>query len=101
MVFLYARWQDGSNCLTNSAVTFTHPKWKVRDYAYAKLTIDEKHTNILKYLSQLIAENYKPETDLDELDETDAETGHLHEIQENEEPEHEIDDIIFLENEED
>ena len=67
----------------------------------ARLTIDEKHTNILKYLSQLIAENYKPETDLDELDETDAETVHLHETQEIEELEHEIDDIIFLEHEED
>ena len=64
----------------------------------SKLTIDEKHT---KYLSQLIAENYTPETDLDELDETDAETGHLHETQEIEELEHEIDDIIFLEDEED
>ena len=67
----------------------------------AKLTIDEKHMNIVKCSSQRIAENYKPETDLGELDETDAETGHWHETQEIEEPEHEIDGIIFLEDEED
>ena len=29
----------------------------------AKLTIDEKHAQILKYLQQLIAEKYEPNTD--------------------------------------
>ena len=38
----------------------------------AKLKIDEKHAQILKYLQQLIAESYKPNTDV-KTDETDTE----------------------------
>ena len=38
----------------------------------AKLTIDEKHAQILKYLQQLMKENYEPNTDI-ETDETDTE----------------------------
>ena len=37
----------------------------------AKLTIDEKDAQILKYLQQLIAENYEPNTDI-ENDKTDT-----------------------------
>ena len=39
----------------------------------AKLT-DEKHAQIVKYLQQLIAENYEPNTDI-ETYETDTESG--------------------------
>ena len=38
-----------------------------------KLTIDEKHAQFLKYLQQLIAENYEPNTDI-EIDETETES---------------------------
>ena len=40
----------------------------------AKLTKDEKDAKILKYLEQLIAENYEPKTVI-EYDETDTETN--------------------------
>ena len=65
----------------------------------AKLTINEKDIKILKYLQQLIKENYKPETDFNE---TDAETpDQLLETGKIEEEEHEVDDVIFIEDEED
>ena len=38
----------------------------------AKLTIDEKHAQILKYLQQLIVEKYEPNTDI-KTDGTDTE----------------------------
>ena len=64
----------------------------------AKLTINEKDTKILKYLQQLIEENYEPETDLSE---TDAETpDRLLETCEIEEEEHEVGDVIFIDDEE-
>ena len=41
----------------------------------AKLTIDEKHAQILKYLQQLIAEKYEPNTDFKtDATETELET---------------------------
>ena len=40
----------------------------------AKLTIDEIHAQILKYLQQLIAENYEPNNDI-ETDKTDTESN--------------------------
>ena len=59
----------------------------------AKLTIDERHAQILKYLPQLIVQNYKPNTDI-ETDETDFEsdiTDHQLEKEEND-----IDEVIFI-----
>ena len=62
-----------------------------------KLTINEKDTKVLKYLQQLIKENYEPETDFNE---TDAETSdRLLETGKIEEEEHEVDDVIFIDDE--
>ena len=64
----------------------------------AKLTIDEKHTKILKHLQQLMAENYEPNNDI-ETDETDTESDitdqHL------EEGENDIDEVIFIDDDTD
>ena len=64
----------------------------------AKLTIDEKHAQVLKYLQQLIVENYEPNTDI-ETDETDTESDitdqHL------EEKENDIDEAIFIDDDTD
>ena len=59
----------------------------------AKLTIDEKHAQILKYLQQLIVENYEPKTDI-ETDETDTESDIID--QQLEEEENGIDEVIFI-----
>ena len=64
----------------------------------AKLTIDEKHAQVLKYLQQLIVENYEPNTDI-ETDETDTESDitdqHL------EEKENDIDEAIVIDDDTD
>ena len=61
----------------------------------AKLTIDEKDAKILKYLQQLIAENYEPKTVI-ENDETDTEANIKDQSHENEKEGHDIDDLIFI-----
>ena len=61
----------------------------------AKLTIDEKDAKILKYLQQLIAENYEPKTVI-ENDETDTEANITDRSNENEKEGHDIDDLIFI-----
>ena len=62
----------------------------------AKLTIDEKDAKILKYLQQLITENYEPKTVI-ENDETDTETNITDQSHENEKEEgRDIDDLIFI-----
>ena len=67
----------------------------------AKLTIDEKDAEILKYLQQLIAENYEPKTVI-ENDETDTETNITDQSHENEKEEgHDIDDLIFIDDDTD
>ena len=67
----------------------------------AKLTIDEKDAKILKYLQQLIAENYEPKTDI-ENDETDTEANITDQSHENEKEEgHDIDDVIFIDDDTD
>ena len=66
-----------------------------------KLAIDEKDAKILKYLQQLIAENYEPETVI-ENDETDTETNITDKSHENEKEEgHDIDDLIFIDDDTD
>ena len=64
----------------------------------AKLTIDEKHAKILKYLQQLIVENYEPNTDI-ETDETDTEWDITD--QQLEEEENDIDEVIFIDDDTD
>ena len=64
----------------------------------AKLTIDEKHAQILKYLQQLIVENYEPNTDI-ETDETDTESDITD--QQLEEEENDIDEVIFIDDDTD
>ena len=59
----------------------------------AKLTIDEKHAQILKYLQQLIVENYEPNTDI-ETDETETESDITD--QRLEEEENDMDEVIFI-----
>ena len=62
----------------------------------AKLTIDEKDAKILKYLQQLIAENYEPKT-VTENDKTDTETNITDLSHENEKEEgHDINDLTFI-----
>ena len=56
----------------------------------AKLTIDEKHAQILTYLQQLIVENYKSNTDI----ETDTESDIT--IQQLQEEENDVDEVIFI-----
>ena len=58
----------------------------------ANLTIDEKRAQILKYLQQLIAENYEPNTDT-ETDESDTESDITDQQPEKEETD--IDKVIF------
>ena len=58
----------------------------------ANLTIDEKRTQILKYLQQLIAENYEPNADI-ETDESDTESDITD--QQPEKEENDIDKVIF------
>ena len=58
----------------------------------ANLTIDEKRAQILKYLQQLIAENYEPNTDI-ETDESDTESDITD--QQPEKEENDIDKVIF------
>ena len=64
----------------------------------AKLTIDEKHAQILKYLQQLIMENCKPNTDI-ETDETDTESQITD--QQLEEEENVINKVIFIDDDTD
>ena len=60
----------------------------------AKLTIDED-AKIVKYLQQLIAENYEPKIVI-ENDETDIETNTTNQSHENEKEErHDIHNVIF------
>ena len=66
----------------------------------AKLTIDEKDAKILKYLQQLIAENYEPKTVI-ENDETDTEANITDRSHENEKEGHDIDDLIFIDDDTD
>ena len=65
----------------------------------AKLTIDKKHAQILKYLQQLIAKNYEPNTDDIETNETDTEWGITD--QQLEEEENDIDEVIFIDDDTD
>ena len=58
----------------------------------ANLTIDEKRAQILKYLQQLIAENYEPNADI-ETDESDTESDITD--QQPEKEENDIDKVIF------
>ena len=58
----------------------------------ANLTIDEKRAQILKYLQQLIAENYEPNADI-ETDESDTESDITDQRPEKEE--NDIDKVIF------
>ena len=54
------------------------------------------NAKFLKYLQQLIAENYEPKT-VTENDETDTETNITDQSHENEKEEgHDIDDLIFI-----
>ena len=64
----------------------------------AKLTIDEKHAQILKYIQQLISENYEPNTDI-ETDETDTKSDITDE--QLEEEENGIDEVIFRDDDSD
>ena len=64
----------------------------------AKLTIDEKHTKILKHLQQLIAENYEPNNDI-ETDETHTESDITD--QRLEEGENDIGEVIFIDDDTD
>ena len=64
----------------------------------AKLTINEKYAQILKYLQQLIAENYEPNTDI-ETDETDTESDITD--QQLEEGENDIDEVTFIDDDTD
>ena len=64
----------------------------------AKLKIDEKHAQILKYLQQLIAESYKPNTDV-KTDETDTESDITD--QQCEEEENTIEEVIFIDDDTD
>ena len=64
----------------------------------ANLTIDEKHAQILKYLQQLIAENYEPNADI-ETDETDTESDITD--QQLEEEENDIDEVVFIDDDTD
>ena len=64
----------------------------------ANLTIDEKHAQILKYLQQLIAENYEPNADI-ETDETDTESDIKD--QQLEEEENDIDEVVFIDDDTD
>ena len=64
----------------------------------ANLTIDEKHAQILKYLQQLIAENYEPNADI-ETDETDTESDIAD--QQLEEEENDIDEVVFIDDDTD
>ena len=64
----------------------------------AKLKIDEKHAQILKYLQQLIAESYKPNTDV-KTDETDTESDITD--QQCEEEENAIEEVIFIDDDTD
>ena len=64
----------------------------------AKLTIDEKHAQILKYLQQLIAENQEPNNDI-ETDETDTQSNITD--QEHEEEENDIGEVIFIDDDTD
>ena len=67
----------------------------------AKLTIDEKDAKILKYLQQLIAENYEPKTVI-KNDETDTEINITDQSHENEKEEgHDIDGLIFIDDDTD
>ena len=67
----------------------------------AKLTIDEKDGKMLKYLQQLIVENYEPKTDI-ENDETDTKTNITDQSHENEKEEgHDIDNVIFIDDDTD
>ena len=66
----------------------------------AKLTIDKKHAQILKYLQQLIAKNYEPNTDDIETNETDTESG-ITDQQLEEEEENDIDEVIFIDHDTD
>ena len=67
----------------------------------AKLKIDEKDAKILKYLQQLIAENYEPKTVI-ENDETYTERNITYQSHENEKEEgHDIDDLIFIDDDTD
>ena len=59
----------------------------------ADLTIDEKHAQILKYLQQLIAENYDPNAVI-ETDETDTQSDITD--QQLEEEENDIDEVVFI-----
>ena len=64
----------------------------------AKLTIDGKHAQVLKYLQQLIAENYEPNADI-ETDETDTESDITD--QQLKKEENDIDEVIFIDDETD
>ena len=59
----------------------------------AKLTIIKKTCSNFRYLQQLIAENYEPNTDI-ESDETDTESDITD--QQLEEEENDIDEAIFI-----
>ena len=64
----------------------------------AKLTIDGKHAQVLKYLQQLIAENYEPNADI-ETDETDTESDITDQQLKKEEID--IDEVISIDDETD
>ena len=64
----------------------------------AKLTIDGKHAQVLKYLQQLIAENYEPNADI-ETDETDTESDITD--QQLKKEENDIDEVISIDDETD
>ena len=64
----------------------------------AKLTIDEIHAQILKYLQQLIAENYEPNNDI-ETDKTDTESNITD--QQLEEEQNDIGEVISIDDDTD
>ena len=64
----------------------------------AKLTIDGKHAQVLKYLQQLIAENYEPNAEI-ETDETDTESDITD--QQLKKEENDIDEVISIDDETD
>ena len=89
LVFFYAWWKNGGKCIIYSTITIPDPKRR-KVMLKAKLTIDEKHAQILTYLQQLIVENYKPNTDI----ETDTESDIT--IQRLQEEENDVDEVIFI-----
>ena len=97
--FFTHRRKIGASVLSIGPLPSPIPSGGLRIMLKAKLTIDKKHAQILKYLQQLIAKNYEPNTDDIETNETDTESGITD--QQLEEEENDIDEVIFIDDDTD